>query len=50
MAEMEELIRQAKKVKGNWRKPKNDGHTVSSLSWQDLLDGKPYPHLRFGKL
>ena len=50
MTEIEELIKQAEEVKKRWKKPQIEPEGVSALSWQELLDGKPYPHLRYGKL
>ena len=50
MTEVEELIEQAEEVKKRWKRARIEPQGVSGLSWQELLDGKPYPHLRFGKL
>ena len=51
MTEIEQLIEQAVKVKVRLKsQPKVETPIPSSLSWQELLDGKPYPHLRYGKL
>ena len=51
MTEIESLIKQAEEeVKKHLKKPIIKPHVDSGLSWQGLLDGKPYPHLRHGKL
>ena len=50
MTEVEELIKQAKEVKRRLKLPKVNEQPPSNLSWQELLDGKPYPYLRYGKL
>ena len=44
MTEIEELIKKW------WKKPRIEPQCVSELSWQELLDGEPEPHLRFSKL
>ena len=50
MTEVEELIKQAEKIKGEYRKSRVDAPPVSNLTWQELLDGKQSPQLRYGKL
>ena len=47
--EIEELIEQAKAIKKNWRKPEVP-ERLSNRAWQEVLDHKPYPHLRVSKL
>lgn len=49
MNEIDELIKQARVVKARKRARINT-ERLSSLSWQELLDGKPYPNLRIGRL
>jgi len=49
MTEIEQLIKQAEAIKAR-RQPRVGPSVPSNLSWQELLDGKPYPHLRFVKL
>jgi len=50
MTEIEMLVEQAEQVLRTWHKQKTINPPVSNLSWQEILDGKPYPHLRHGKL
>jgi len=47
--EIEELIEAAEAAKKKWRKPEVPGR-LSHRTWQEVLDHKPYPHLRVGKL
>ena len=47
--EIEELILEAEAVLKKWRLPRQE-EKVTNLTWQELLDGKDYPRLRFGKL
>ena len=47
--EIEELIEQAEAIKKKWRKPEVPGRP-SDRTWQEVLDNKPYPHLRVGNL
>ena len=49
VTEVEDLIRQAQAVLKDWNKSQLQG-TLSERTWQELLDDKPYPHLRIGKL
>ncbi len=49
MTEIDELIKQAEAILK--RKPKVVMNQSSNYNtWQELLDGKPYPHIRYGKL
>ncbi len=49
MTEIESLIKQAKESKEKWKKPViKRGH--STRTWQEILDNKPYPHLRHDNL
>jgi len=51
MTEIDALIKAAEAVKARLKlRRKVEPPAPSNLSWQELLDGKPYPHLRFGKL
>ena len=47
--EVEELIEAAETQKRKWRKPRQE-QKVTNHTWQEILDGKDYPRLRFGKL
>lgn len=49
MTEVEKLIKQALVIKAR-KQPRAEAPELSNLTWQELLDGKPYPHLRYGKL
>jgi len=42
MTEIENLIKQAKAIKKQRSKPKPK---LTNRSWQEILDGQPYPHL-----
>ena len=44
MTEIEELIKQAEAQKKKWRKPRQE-EKITNRSWQEILDGKPYPHI-----
>ena len=50
MTEIEGLIKEAEEIKKRWRKSKVVSPLLSELSWQELLDGKPYPHLNVKNL
>ena len=50
MTEVKELIKQAEGVLKKWHKPKGIPPPSSGQTWQELLDHKPYPHLRVSKL
>lgn len=47
--EIDELIEAAEAAKKNWRKPKVV-ERPSDRTWQEVLENKPYPHLRVDKL
>ena len=51
MTEIEELIRQAKETKERLKQVKTPGNREpSNRTWQEILDNKPYPSIRYYSL